>query len=186
MATKRIFVSIDLPTSAKEELRLRQKPEIPWIKLIKLDNLHITLNFLGDLQEEQIEIAKSVIQEVIPYYQSFSMSLIHTRAERDMLWLVPAENEALDKLRAELKAKFKERRAGKRERRPYTAHILFAKSKTGRPMLWQPDKFEPIEFAVNKINLYESKLTPGAATHILMQSFDLSPALSPAPGERGG
>lgn len=169
--TKRIFVSIDLPVSAKEELRLRQKPEIRWIKWMKLDNLHITLNFLGDLHEEQIETAKSVIQDVIPYYQSFSMRLISTRAERDMLWLVPAENETLDKLQAELKTKFKENKVGKRERRPYSPHILFAKSKTGRPMLWKPEKFDPIEFTVDAVNLYESELTPGAATHILIQSF---------------
>lgn len=171
--TKRIFVSIDLPPAAKEALKANQHPEIRWIKWMKLGNLHITLNFLGDLQEEQIETAKGVIQDVTPYYQPFRMSLVRTRAERDMLWLVPAENETLDKLQAELKAKFKEARLLKRERRPYLPHILYAKSKTGRPMLWQPEDFQPIEFVVDAVKLYESELTPGAATHRLIGSFSL-------------
>lgn len=172
--TRRIFVSIDLPVEAKEQLKLRQKHEVRWIKWMKLDNLHITLNFLGELNTDDIETAKSVIRDTVPYYQPFNLRIPGTRAERDMLWLVPAENNRLDELQAEFKAKFKEHRIGKRERHKYAPHILYAKSKTGRPMLWQPENWEPIEFTVDRINLYDSELTPGAATHRLIESFKLT------------
>jgi 2'-5' RNA ligase len=173
MDEKRIFVSIDLPPSIIDYLKTIQNHNVYWIKWMPAKNLHITLNFLGDLGKAEIEDAKQILADTVPYYQPFVLRLSGTRSERDMLWLVPEESDMLRDLQSELKNKLKNSRLGKRERRSYIPHVLLAKSKTGRNMIWQPKQFTPMEFAVDKINLYESRLTPGAATHILIQSFPL-------------
>jgi 2'-5' RNA ligase len=96
------------------------------------------------------------------------------KQERDMLWIMPSNSTEIDAIQDELKAKLKHSRLGKTERRSFVPHVLLGKSKTGRFMKWKPENFEPVEFEVGAINLYESELTPGAATHRLMESFALN------------
>ncbi|MBI4050065.1 MAG: RNA 2',3'-cyclic phosphodiesterase [Candidatus Doudnabacteria bacterium] len=172
---KRIFVSIDLPEFAEKILSSVRREDIRWIKWMKTENLHITLNFLGDLNEAEIRKADAAIAAVALYYKAFVLKFSNLRSERDMLWLVPDESRELSDLQKAVQQKLRETRIGKRERREYIPHILLAKSKTGRPMEWKPENFQGFEFEVRDIHLYESRLTPGAATHILIKSFPLSP-----------
>lgn len=171
---KRIFVSIDPPQEIEEYLEGLRRQEILWIKWMKTQNLHITLNFLGDLNEQEIAKASGVIADVVPFHNQFQLLLENLKTERDMLWLLPEKSSQLLDLQSELQTKLREARVGKRERRGYIPHILLAKSKTGRRMEQVIEKFEPMKFLVDKINLYESELTPGAATHKLIQSFGLN------------
>lgn len=170
---KRTFVSIDLKTTERHYLQNMQNPGIYWIRWMKPENLHITLNFLGYLDEPEIEEVKTIIAKTANRFESFILRFPQIRQERDMLWLIPEQSERLAKLQEELKIQFRARRLGQRERRRYQPHILLAKSKTGRSMTWRPEHFEPIEFTVDRLNLYESRLGPKAATHILIQSFPL-------------
>jgi 2'-5' RNA ligase len=171
---KRLFVSIDLPQFIKDHLKRSSQPGVYWIKWMNPGNLHITLSFLGDLKPGQIETAKRVLAEVVPRFAPFSIKLDKVVGERDMLWLEPDNPEKLIELQTELKNSLKQERLGKREKWSYTPHVLWAKSKTGRRMTWQPQNFVGQEFTAEKVNLYESQLTPGAATHTLLASWPLS------------
>ncbi len=171
--TKRVFVSIDLPAETKEYLGRLARHDIYWIKWVKPDNFHITLNFLGDLGQERIDETKSILAELAANYQPFTIRLAEVTCSRDMLWLLPEENETLVQLQDDLKDRLKGARLGKRERRSYMPHILLARSKTGRHMRPVIENFAPREFTADKINLYESELTPGSATHRLIESFPL-------------
>ena len=174
MVTKRVFLSVYLPEDVKFHLKNIQKPEVRWIKWMKPDNFHITLIFFGDINKEQIEKTKQILSETVLLTDSFNLKLGRPHKERDMLWLLPEENVQLQNLQSDLQRTFRGARLAKRERKRYAPHILLAKSKTGRPMEYNvTNDFEPIEFRVQKLNLYESRLTPGAATHILIESFIL-------------
>ncbi len=181
---KRCFVSIDLPLPVKEYLAAQARPDIYWIKWIKQGNLHITLNFLGDLNGERITEAQQVLEGVSAASHSFTIKLSGPELHQDMLWVVPEKNETLIELQDALKSRLKSARLGKRERRSFAPHILLGKSKTGRNMRPVIKHFQPQEFLVDHIHLYESELTPGTATHRLIQSFPLTPAVSP-PHEGG-
>ena len=175
METKRIFTSIDLPPGVKNYLQGLQNPQIRWIKWMSPDNFHITLNFLGDLDQSEIETAKQVLNDTIVFYKPFPIQIIQAQPERDMLWLILEVDENLYKLHRELLENFRAARIGKRERRSYAPHVLLGKSKTGRTMTWRPEEFVTQNFLVDRINLYESQLTPERATHILIQSFPMTP-----------
>ncbi|OGE79253.1 MAG: 2'-5' RNA ligase [Candidatus Doudnabacteria bacterium RIFCSPHIGHO2_01_FULL_46_14] len=172
--TSRCFVSIDLPNSVKEYLGRLAHHDIYWIKWANPKNFHITLNFLGELKPERIEEARLVLKQVAALYQPFNIKLAEVEPSRDMLWLLPEDNETLASLQDELKDKLKGARLGKRERRSYMPHILLARSKTGRNMRPVIENFSQKEFVADKINLYESELTPGSATHRLIESFPLA------------
>lgn len=183
---KRVFISIDLPKYVKSYFASLQNPGVYWIKWVRPGNMHITLNFLGDLNPREIENSKKIISNVASEWDPFSVKLERVRQERDMLWIMPGESKEIDLLQEKLGDQLKHSRLGKRERRSYQPHILLGKSKTGRFMKWTPENFQPVEFEVGSINLYESELTPGAATHILIQSFALGgqpPPLYPSSHE---
>ena len=171
--TKRIFVSIDLPQKTRDYLSSIARPDIYWIKWMKQGNFHITLNFLGDLTDAEISEATAVVDNVRVYHKPFTLPLVRLKLERDMLWVTAAITPELSALQEELQKEFRANRLGKKERRDYQPHVLLAKSKRGRNMEMVIENFVPQQFEVNKINLYESELTPGAATHKLIQSFDL-------------
>lgn len=174
IGTKRCFVSIDLPPSIKEYLASLQKPGIYWIKWLKPQNMHITLNFLGDIDEREIANARLILSEVAGNHQAFLLELNQIKQERDMLWIMPSQSGEIDAIQDELKHRLKHSRLDKRERRSFQPHVLLAKSKTGRYMKWRPENFRPVGFEVDGLQLYESELTPGSATHRLIQSFALN------------
>lgn len=172
---KRCFVSIDLPADIKDYLSGLVRRDIYWIKWMSPKNFHITLNFLGDLAGPRMESSRQILTEVAQMFEPFSVRLTELRPQLDMLWLLPEHNKKLIELQDELKSRLRGARLGKRERRSYVPHILLAKSKTGRHMRQVIENFEPQGFMVDKIHLYESELTPGVATHRLIESFSLSP-----------
>src|SRR3989344_97489 len=171
--TKRVFVSIDLPPGIKEKILREQVPGIYWIKWMNVKNFHITVSFLGDLRPDQIEQAKEVLSMVSGNFPKFSLTIPRFEGERDMLWALFERSESLRDLHDALKDEFRSRRLTKSERRGFVAHVLVGKSKTGRKKTMLPEKIEPLSFEANKINLYESELTPDSATNTLIQSFPL-------------
>lgn len=172
--TKRIFVSIDLTSEIKNYLKNLRQSGTNWIKWMKPENLHITLNFLGNLDEREIREAEEILTETAHAFVRFTVKLEGIKSQHDMLWLTPSKTGELAVLQKDLKEKFDQKRLGKREKRQYHPHILVAKSKTGRKFTWQPKTFQPLELPVNKICLYESKLNPQGAIHTLIKSFPLN------------
>lgn len=63
--TKRCFISIDPPEHIKKEIEKIQKVLPKFIgNKIKQKNLHLTLKFLGNINEEQIELIKKKLSEI--------------------------------------------------------------------------------------------------------------------------
>ena len=74
---QRIFIAINLPLEIKQELWQIQKKiaKLP-IKLVPVENLHITLVFLGNLWPEEIENLKQIIQRAGERHKKFDINLI--------------------------------------------------------------------------------------------------------------
>ena len=62
---KRIFIAIDIPENIKNEIVKVQK-QIPSFngKLTEYENLHLTLKFLGEIDEETIDKIKEKLKEI--------------------------------------------------------------------------------------------------------------------------
>ena len=160
MSTKRIFTSIDLSDEAKAQIKSVQNKKIYPIKWMDLKNLHITLNFLGELSESKVVEVEQIMENVALGHAKFDLRLSKFLSKRHMLWLLVESSLSLRDL--------------KRERRSYSPHIMIAQTKNEqRKMKHKPENFGPIELEVTSVNLYESKLTPGSATHTLIKKFPL-------------
>ncbi|MGE5371092.1 MAG: RNA 2',3'-cyclic phosphodiesterase [Solirubrobacterales bacterium] len=66
--TRRLFIAMDLPDRVKTEV-IRVKNELSagtgGVKWVEDENLHITLKFLGDVEEKSIEAIVDTIRRVI-------------------------------------------------------------------------------------------------------------------------
>lgn len=190
----RIFIAINLPEDIKRGLSEYQQkwPELP-AKWTNKDNLHITLEFLGDLTDEELGNVCKVAGEVSKRHKIFSInlnkilygppqkkSLPAGRQAPRMVWV---EGEKLDEL-ADLKEDLQECLLEEIKFRPdgqgFTPHITLA-----RISEWEFRKIEPEErpeieenidltFTVESIEVMESELKRGGPVYEILESHTLN------------
>lgn len=73
MNVHRVFIGVDLPDKLKHDIAaVANELKSPGIRLVSPENLHITLKFLGDVDETTIEKLKETLGEIL--FTSFSAS----------------------------------------------------------------------------------------------------------------
>ncbi|MBI2042531.1 MAG: RNA 2',3'-cyclic phosphodiesterase [Candidatus Nealsonbacteria bacterium] len=176
----RIFIAINLPDDIKMELaNYRGKwPEIP-ARWTKADNLHITLEFLGYIGDEDLPDILEKVGEIASRHSSFEIMLNNIsygppgKMPPRMIWAIGEKSEAFVNLRADLQESLVA------ESKPGAPHITLA-----RIRVWDFRKIEPEErpevnedisytFNVDAIELMESKLKRGSPEYIILESYPL-------------
>jgi len=178
--TRRLFVGI--PLSSQLRKRLTQEMET-WPKEAILrtmeENLHITLFFLGFIQEEEVgEICRRV-GEVCKDIESFelqftSIKLMKSEVSPKMIWLT---GEASDELRLTLERIEKAFSSFVSERKTYRPHITLAKIKKSKWLKLEnkPELKERISFieTVENIAVFESLSLDGKRRYEPIDTFPL-------------
>ncbi len=165
----RIFRAINLPENVKEQLAEYQKkieklfqPPAP-IRWTKADNLHITLEFLGNLSDDEVMKVCQDTEEFAKSHKPFTISLNEiSYAPPDkmpprMIW---ATGRKIDELNL-------------------TPHITL-----GRIKMWEFRRIEPeerpdvyqkidLDFEVNSLEVMESHLKKSGPAYTVLQSCPL-------------
>jgi 2'-5' RNA ligase len=182
----RIFIAINLPEDIKRELVsfYDKWPELP-AKWTSKDNLHITLEFLGDLTDVEIADVCKVAGEVAKRHGSFSINLNKIlygppkKMPPRMVWAEGEKSEELSDLKEDLQELLLEKISFRPEGRGFTPHITLA-----RISEWEFKKFdleerpevsEDIEliFTVESIEVMESELKRGGPQYAILESCQL-------------
>ena len=178
--TRRIFIGLPLAP----QMRKRLKQEMAsWPKEALLqtaeENLHVTLMFLGFVNEERIpEICRSVEQAVSSHeafeLQFTGMELREDREHPKMVWLSGEPSEELRLLYEDLEKAFSSFVTGKKQFRP---HITLAKIKKSRWLkLPSPPEFKTSLSLVEPIDtvaVFESLVIDGKRRYEQIDSFPL-------------
>ncbi len=107
---KRIFIAINLPSSIKERIVYLQnrlvRLDLP-VRWTKKENLHLTLVFLGEIDEVRIEKTKRITREVVSQYNTFKLKLQGLGSFPDernprILWVGLEDSGDLGKLQKDL------------------------------------------------------------------------------------
>ena len=70
----RCFISIDIPEGVKKQIEIIQNSLPEFIgKKVELENLHLTLKFLGEINEKKLEEIKKKLREI--KFDSFNVKL---------------------------------------------------------------------------------------------------------------
>ena len=186
----RIFIAINLPEEIKKKLADYQSkwPELP-IRWTKKENLHITLIFLGYLNDEELlEICK-ITKEVASRNELFSINLnkIHYGPPKKipprMVWVSGEKSSDFTVLRDDLERSLatSDQVPFSPENRAFSPHITLGRIKT-----WEWRQIEPEErpevneeinlsFEVNSIDLMESQLKRGGSEYTILETCNLKP-----------
>lgn len=173
----RAFIAIELPGEVKDLLaRLQDQlkasgADVKWVSPL---NIHLTLKFLGEINDKELDKISQILEETAkekhPFYIRLSSVGAFPRIDFPrVIWV------GIDKGDTEAKdiTKILEQKLAKigipKETRPFSSHITIGRlrsslnrEKLAKNLNILADNFgkQNVEFLVNKITLFKSTLTP--------------------------
>lgn len=176
----RLFVAIDLPAAIRSCL-CGMARDLPGARPVPEEQLHLTLKFLGDVEQERLSpLTKALATIAAP---SFSLAMrgvgyFPPRGTPRVVWAGIAPQPGLDQLQARIEQAL-EQLGFAREARPFSPHITLARLKTARPealrqFLARHGSYATEPFAINGFSLYSSRLTSAGAIHKVEAFYKLA------------
>ncbi len=185
---KRIFTAIDISDEARRKVSgyiENFRGEFPNIRVgwEKPEKIHLTLKFLGDVDEKQLQNLIEAVEKSAREISGFKLQIAETGVfpspkNARILWLgIKDKGENLPKLN-EISESECEKIGFPKEKRNFKAHLTIAR-------LREPQKsrelagthlqngFEPIEFEVSQITIYESELQPTGSIYKTVKNVEL-------------
>lgn len=186
----RTFIAIELPPEIKESLARIQnqlKTSGADAKWVEPQNIHLTLKFLGEINEQKLAQIVSIIEDISKNKNAFSIRLSSLGAfpkinSPRVIWIGidKGDNETKDMVES-LEEKIA--RIGiPKEDRPFSSHITIGRlrSSLNRQRLvkvlldLQPNfEKEGKEFLVTKITLFKSTLIPYGPIYEVLKEASL-------------
>ena len=181
----RAFIALELSDEIKFELSRLEKElkkidaDIKWIKP---ENTHLTLKFLGDVDEPKAEEIKSCLDKISTSVKPFEMSLFKLGAFPSMdrmrvIWVGTDKGcSEVEKL-ALLVEEAIEKLGFFREDRPFNAHLTLGRVKSAKNKEALKKKLltlavKPVSCAIKSIVLFRSTLHSSGPIHTPIHKTD--------------
>jgi 2'-5' RNA ligase len=183
----RIFVAINLPADIRKELFTYSEkwPELT-AKWVSKENLHITLEFLGAVTDEELGDICIATKETAERHGSFSLNINKIlygppkKMPPKIVWAEGAKSEELSALRDDLEEFLSEKVSFVPENRTFAPHITLA-----RINAWGFKSIEPEErpeinegadlfFTVESIEVMESTMKKSGVEYEVIESYKLN------------
>lgn len=171
MVKFRGFISIDIGSFQKLiQLGNEIKNSGANVKLVEPENIHITLKFLGDTNEADIEKIEEIIKNAVNDMDSFkikfkNVGVFPNQNYIKVLW-IGIENKDKLEIIAQKIDKDLSKLGFKKEKRGFSAHLTVGRVRSAKNkdnLLQIIEKYKDIEFLnfkVDSIKLKKSELTP--------------------------
>jgi len=161
----RLFAAIEIPENVRLRLSLLQGG-VPGARWTPVENLHLTLRFIGEVDEPTASDIDSVLSELsLP---AFALTLKGVGQfggkEGRALWAGAASNAALQRLAAKIESAL-QRMGRPAETRKYAPHVTLARLKDAplqkiHEFLAAHNLFDSAPFTVGAFALFSSHQTP--------------------------
>lgn len=175
----RLFIAVDLPETNKKKLEAMFFG-IPGARWVALDQLHLTVRFIGDVDGALFHDIKSALEEIsIPPFDLQLNGVGHfpPRGAPRVIWVGLEKSEPLQLLRKKIDTALL--KIGlEPERRKFSPHITLARLKNTpiqkvADFLSSNGLFRQEPFQINDFKLYSSTLTPKGAIHRVEKIYSL-------------
>lgn len=179
----RLFVALQIPDSIKNKIAafrnsiLTEEKDFRWESFEKI---HLTLKFIGDVEESKAQQISNLLSFVEEYEQfqfnltKFGFFFMDNKPK--ILWVGLSENERLNLLVEELNLKLNELSIPI-DKRKFKSHltILRIKNKFPKSLI---DKFKNFNipetsFITGKISLIKSELFPEGSKYTTIKNYEL-------------
>jgi 2'-5' RNA ligase len=183
----RTFAAIDIPPFVKDfigefikHIRGRRRG----IKWVNTDNLHITLKFIGEHDEELTQAVESALTPIAAAATPFEITISHMGAFPDrnnprIIWQKIETRPPLSLLNLHSSIEAALEPLGiEREKRKFSSHLTIGRIKQPSDLegLWayeQQHPFPPISFEAESFSLYRSVLKPKGAQYTVLKNYSL-------------
>jgi 2'-5' RNA ligase len=153
------------------------------IKLVEPENIHITLKFLGDTDEQQIDAIEQVMKESVATTPRFSIMLKGTGVFPNqqyikVAWIGIIDGENLGRIKKSLEDKLTSL-GFKKENREFSPHLTIGRVRTANnkdQLLKIIGRYSETEFTtqeVEAIMLKKSELTPKGPIYTTLRTVSL-------------
>jgi len=176
----RLFIAIELPAELKSTVG-RLRVEIPGARWVPAEQIHLTLAFLGEVEENCLGALSGELARIrLPSFRlSFSgTGCFPDRRRPRVLWIGLQPEARLQQLAAKVHEVLLA--CGiPQEERPFSPHITLARLKMAPPraadtFLDQQQELKLPPFFVQEFSLFQSRLTPQGALHTPLRAFPLA------------
>lgn len=177
----RLFVAIDLPERVKEKVAAIAVRELPGAHWVSREQLHLTLRFIGNVDEELFRTVKEALRAVrgVPFHLSMN-GVGHFPPGRHprVFWVGMADSEPLMALQRQVESALVCAGIPPEERR-FSPHLTLARLKETPPekvfaLEERHRLFNAGPFPVGEFSLYSSTLTREGAIHQREATYPLA------------
>lgn len=181
----RVFLAVEIDEKLLDEISKVQrefmKCEAP-VKYVETENLHCTLKFFGEIDDNKLNDIIEVIEKKIKNHEPFKVNIKKTGVfpnERyvRVLWLGMDDVEPFSNLQKDLDEDFI--KMGFKKEISYTPHLTIGRVKGSRnkeellSKLKDMGEVEIGEMDISKITLKKSELTPAGPIYTTIKEFNL-------------
>lgn len=175
----RAFIAVELPEEVKSQVEAfqnRLRPSGADVSWVKDQNLHLTLKFLGDIEESTISSLKERLGPAVQPHQVFSLRLegigaFPSTTSPRVLWLgIGDGKETLLALASSVEKVCSDLGLPKEER-PFSAHLTIGRVRSRDRLAALVKQLQTAEFQgsspapVNHLTLFQSTLSPHGPTY---------------------
>ena len=181
----RVFIAIDLPDHVRREL-VALENALPAGRSVPVENLHLTLSFLGDQQELAVEDAHEALATIRASAFEVQLTGVGSFGHRSPQVIFADVERCSELLDLEQRITRSLRHAGlefqKRRFRPHVTLARLPKTLSSfeldslRGYLAEHVPFRGTSFRVTSFQLYQSTLAPKAALHDILASYPFADA----------
>ncbi len=182
----RSFIAVELSTEAREEISRileelgKAKADVKWVKP---ETIHLTLKFLGYIEEGKILQIKERLTEICKNFFPFDIVLENIGTfpswnNPQVLWIGVGEGKENVKRLAKEAEKVMALEGFEKESRDFKAHITVGRIKSPRntkrlQKLGNDIRVQPIKSHIDKVVLYKSDLSEEGAIHTAIAQIEL-------------
>lgn len=173
----RLFIALNLSNLDKDqvnEIKDILKTNSNQGKFVNKEHMHITVEFLGEISEERVDLIKNLMNEI--EFEAFKLKLnrigYFKRREGNIYWLGIEKNQNLTKIHDVLHKSLKEE-GFKIEDRDFKPHLTLGRRvrlKPGFNTERLDSKVEEIEIDIKNIDLVKSEFTEGKLKYSIIYS----------------
>lgn len=176
----RTFVSIPVPNAAGLEPLLRDLRTVRGVRTTAPAQLHITLRFIGDLDEERTDEVTEIVSQAVKGLKPARVTLKGTGAFPSVsrprtIWVGVETDLPLQRM-SESISRGLDRAGIGYDPKPFKAHITVARvqgTPNAAPMLRKYADTEFATFVCTSVKVMRSELTPSGAKHYVLGDCDL-------------
>ncbi|MGB9682507.1 MAG: RNA 2',3'-cyclic phosphodiesterase [bacterium] len=158
----RLFIAIELPQDIKEGLMKMEdalKPHIADIKWVEKENFHITLRFLGEIEEALLKDVEVSVEETANNCSSFDISLSKIGTFPYVIWVgIDKGKEILADIARKLDESLVKYGFSPADK-PFSPHITLGRSKRTIKKIPQVD-IKALQFRAESVTIVKSTLLP--------------------------